>query len=103
MPGDGVSHRCGPRQDVYEHVGSLSVADAVCAHGDFVCTANLRSARWGSADAGSEARVDAARAGAGAGYWGGLVFAAASRTREISGAIWESGGDVAKHRSSLRD
>src|SRR5216684_1917178 len=51
LPGDGVSHRRGPRQDIHEHVGPFSPADAFCARGDFVRAANLRSLRCGPADA----------------------------------------------------
>src|SRR5229473_6607471 len=87
MPGDGVSHRGGPRQDVYENVGSLSVADAVCAHGDFVRAADLCSGGCGTEDAGSEACRDAAGTAAGAGYRGKLVFAERRETRDLSGPI----------------
>src|SRR6266852_5074152 len=87
MPGDGVSHWRGPREDVYENVGSFSVADAICAHSDFVCAADLCSGGCGSEDAGSEACRDAAGTAAGAGYRGKLVFAERRETRGLSGGV----------------
>src|SRR5712692_3399703 len=64
LPGDGVPHWRGPRQDLHEHLGPLSAADAVRAHSDFVRAIDLCTRRCGPADVGSQARRDAAGTGA---------------------------------------
>src|SRR5712692_824770 len=51
LPGDVVSYRRGPRQDVHQHVGSLSAAHAIRARDDFVRAPPLCPRRRGSADA----------------------------------------------------
>src|SRR6266851_9322116 len=87
LPGDGVSHRDRSRQDLHEHVGPFSPADALCARGDFVCAADLCAGGCGPTDARSQTRGDAAGTGARARHWGRLVFASGRGSREISGAV----------------
>src|SRR6266849_2834000 len=87
LPGDGVSHRRGPRQDVQEDLGSFFAAHAICPRGDFVCAADLCAGGCGPTDARSQARGDAAGTRARPRHYGRLVFAGGRGSREISGPV----------------